>query len=609
MDRLTCGDVSIGVVTSSEQSQLLVAAEWIAEHRELVVRIANTFLSTGGWPTRQDLGRAAMREGSSDDVFELLKRIPPPVGWLDTQDRVRLRVRGLAVSPNADSVLREFTRVLRLAELRLLSDEPEPTVTSDDLTSPSLGLSEEQARLVGELILGEDWMFNGGSGDTTGRWERFVNERTRFIAGLNGIDDYLRAEGALLWSGPARASSFFPERDATSPLEVIRLDALHPLIVDAAAEPFASEDYPRAVQAAWFALRDLVRQRIDAHQLDGTELMERIGKTQPVLALTPYVTESDRSMHQGLWHYLVGTASFVRNPEMHETVSPVRHDRVGAFERLAVMSLCARFVEASASPLAVEQAVTEASQAGFSATDAAADDLVHSIPTAQRPRLVDALVDSVFAARKAQEPQRARNLRAVYRRALRRLAADDPSISTARRRVSRLIADDETFPIGIDLLMPLVLETMDVRYREKVGRAFARTIDPEGLQTSSLPAVHIDDLTAELFPVLSMTARREVLDAVVSALEKDVHLQTQATRIAIEVAADLTNEEGMRLAVAVAQAIIHDAPHAMARELEPSLAGLPEVLRRQLQAQLLLAYKDAPGRNMADELLAQLRRL
>lgn len=42
-------------------------------------------------------------------------------------------------------------------------------------------------------------MFNRGSGDVTHGWERDVNERTRFITGLGGIDDYLRAEGALRW--------------------------------------------------------------------------------------------------------------------------------------------------------------------------------------------------------------------------------------------------------------------------------------------------------------------------------------------------------------------------------------------------------------------------
>ena len=590
-------------MSGSEQTQLLLAAEWLAQHRDLVADIADSFLSTGVWPSRQYLGRTALRE-ASEDVFEVLRGIPGPVGWLDADDRVCLRVRGLAVSSNAGSVLHEFMRVLRLAELRLLSGQPEPKVTSHDLTGPALGIPEANARLVGEIVLAEDWMFNGGSGDVTHGWERNVNERTRFIAGLHGIDDYLRAEGALMWSGPAprQASSW------TKPAHVVvQFDALHPLIVEAAAQEFAREDYPRAVRAAWFALRDLVRQRLDAPDLDGVALMERIGAGQPALALTPLATDSDWSMHRGLWNYLVGTAHFVRNPEMHESVSPVAGDRIGAFERLAIMSLCARFVEAAASPLAVEQAVEEASQASFAATDAAADDLVHSIATAQRPRLVAALLDAVLVAEKAGETERARNLRAVYRRALRRLPADDPSVRTSLQRVRGLIVDDGTLPVAIDLLTPLLLESLEVRYRDKVARAIAQAITTGQPRTAQAAPLRASEVTPRLFVALTATGRTEVLDAIIQGLGQSQEQQVSAARVVMAIGAALTNEEAMRVAVALAQTIIDEGPSIMAREVERALPAMPEVLRRQLHVHLVMAYEDAPGRKIADSMLAELR--
>lgn len=109
-----------------------------------------------------------------------------------------LRVRALVVAPETHPILDGYLRVLRLATTRLLSDEEDPTVGSRDLTEV-LGYDSHFAERLSQLVLAEDWMFGGGSGGADGTWERNVNERTRFVASVRDVDDYLRVEGERLW--------------------------------------------------------------------------------------------------------------------------------------------------------------------------------------------------------------------------------------------------------------------------------------------------------------------------------------------------------------------------------------------------------------------------
>jgi hypothetical protein len=48
------------------------------------------------------------------------------------------------------------------------------------------------------------------------------------------------------------------------------------------------------------------RQRLGAPELDGVNLVDRIGESDPRLPLTDFVTESDINMHKGLVNILRG---------------------------------------------------------------------------------------------------------------------------------------------------------------------------------------------------------------------------------------------------------------------------------------------------------------
>jgi hypothetical protein len=99
--------------------------------------------------------------------------------------------------------------------------------------------------------------------------------------------------------------------DAKGDLEesaALELRELHPLIARAATEGWSREDYPSAVRNAWFALRDLLRARLNRGTLDGVGLVNAIGEDKPPIALplTKYETETEKNQHRGVVSFLRG---------------------------------------------------------------------------------------------------------------------------------------------------------------------------------------------------------------------------------------------------------------------------------------------------------------
>ena len=301
--------------TSATSAPLDAAAEFAERHRPLLQEIARHFVANGLWPSRQALGREALRRGDQHDVYAVLRDIPMPLGQVDHDDTVRLRIRGLALEPTAIPILDGFVSTLMLATERLVGPGDAPTLHSLDLLE-DLRMDEQLARRVGALLLEDGWMLGSGSGDLAHGWTREITEHTRFVAGVKSIDDYLQEEAQQRWPAPAsvravdqappQSESSTPAQAETRGVRSFSLDDLHPIIADAASESWAREDWPGALQSAWFALRDLVRRRLNLPELDGTQLMERIGDSDPRLALTDMATASDRDMHRGVWRFLVG---------------------------------------------------------------------------------------------------------------------------------------------------------------------------------------------------------------------------------------------------------------------------------------------------------------
>lgn len=184
-------------------TELERAERWIDQHRAVLREIGEHWARTGEWKTVDQLGRAALRRDEEDDVFAALRDLPPALGRVEhPQDMVRLRVRGLAVTPSTQSLLDEFIRVLRLAVHKLKSDDEHPKISRVDLTE-SLHLGAGTAQRVGQIVLENDWMFGGGLGDANGDWERLVNEHTRAVATVKSVDDYLQLDWQRFWARPA----------------------------------------------------------------------------------------------------------------------------------------------------------------------------------------------------------------------------------------------------------------------------------------------------------------------------------------------------------------------------------------------------------------------
>jgi uncharacterized protein (TIGR02391 family) len=589
--------------TVNDSHILLKAAAWAQQHSALLCRIGEHFLQRGEWPDANPLARDVLRDGDAS-AFDALQDIPAPYGFVDGDGKARLLVRGLATVPGTENVLHEFVRVLWLAEQRLLSHEERPTVSSKDLVGAPLNMNELMAQRVGALVLGEDWMFGSGHVTSDGNWERDVNERTRFIAGVKSVSDYLRVEGALRWSGPAPIEvSQHPQTEQPA----FAVADLHPLVAEAAMLPLSQGDEGAAVQAAWFAVRDLVRQRLGFTDLDGTELMERIGKSDPKLALTPMQTESERNMHVGLWHFLVGAAAYIRNPEMHESVSPVAGDRVGAMERLALLSLCARHIDAAASPIVVAQAVAEATQPLFVATDASADDLIHSVPSSTRSKLVEAILDEILSRTAADQQGVRASLRVVLRRALHRLEPDAPEVVLVRTRLTALIANDATLHAGIELLTPAVLAGLAPRHREKVVAALVADVATGSIVRGQVVAGQHLSTVARLFPALGEQPQTSVVAALEAAFRSNWTSQAYATRLTLLLAPEMDPELIQRLAAALVRAVLYDSPWDAASELEAGWDQMPEALRQHLLVQLVLQDEhNLPGHDLARPFLEKL---
>lgn len=382
-------------------------------------------------------------------------------------------------------------------------------------------------------------------------------------------------------------------------------DELHPLVAEAAEPAWSRGDYPQALTDAWFTLRDLVRQRLGS-QADGSDLMTAIGETNPNLTLTPYDTATARDMHRGVVRFLGGIAFYVRNPEMHETESPVAGDRVGALERLAIMSLCARHVEASASPVAVDQVIKEASQPMFSATNEAADDLVHSLPTSLRPPLVEALVAGM---RDAADATRANNLRNVYFRALHRLDSTNPAVTRAADLCGQLIASDDTLLLGIELSTPTVLKLLAPRHRSKVLQALRRDVLAGRMHRGRLTVGGTyREETIALFAEFDRAEQAVILAAASQALAGPWEQQAFGMSMACGLVPYVDSEQAEDLADKMATAIVNDNPFDAAKELTQAQPTLPPEFRELLADKLeVRTSANAPGQEMAQAFIGEMR--
>lgn len=334
----------------------------------------------------------------------------------------------------------------------------------------------------------------------------------------------------------------------------MNLEDLHPLIAGVADEPWSRQDYAGAVEAAWFELRDVLRDKLDSSS-DVVQLVNEISEKDPRLLLTDYASETDQSMHRGIVNLLRGVAYYVRNPMAHGgTGPPGGNDPARCFEYLAVMSICARHVVRAIQPTTVVSIIGEASQRRFSSQKEAVADLVDALPAARLPDLVAGLIEAFQDALRQGDEDLSWRMLTVYFHALGRAGADSPAVKRASRICARLLAADETFDVGVDLLEPHVFQALPARHRSNAAHAMVGDLRSGQISGGAITngGRYRYSLT-RVFGDLGPRDRRAVLYAIVRALkDRDADASAYALRTLMTIGRHLTAAEYPELADGVA---------------------------------------------------------
>jgi hypothetical protein len=175
------------------------ASEWAVAHLSTLQAIFRTFARDADWPQIEPLQREMDRDGLDIDLVSELQQMPPSLGGGRIPSPAHLTVRGLRAVPQATGLLDGFMAVIRLAVERYHGEEPEPTVTEQDLRA--LGLTGREAVLVAQVVIGEGWPFAGGSSDASGHWTRNVGRELRYLTGARTVDEFLEVQATLRY-GP-----------------------------------------------------------------------------------------------------------------------------------------------------------------------------------------------------------------------------------------------------------------------------------------------------------------------------------------------------------------------------------------------------------------------
>jgi uncharacterized protein (TIGR02391 family) len=127
-------------------------------------------------------------------------------------------------------------------------------------------------------------------------------------------------------------------QDQPEPATIV-LSHLHPAVVAAAADLFASGHYRQAILDSYIALSEAVKSKAERPSLDGVGLMQTVfSRNNPILQIS---TDPDEQL--GAMWLFSGAIMAVRNPRAHKLgVQPSREE---TFEWLAFVSALFRLVD------------------------------------------------------------------------------------------------------------------------------------------------------------------------------------------------------------------------------------------------------------------------
>lgn len=370
----------------------------------------------------------------------------------------------------------------------------------------------------------------------------------------------------------------FPDGpDYDEPLNRVHFDDLNPLIREAARDDWERRDYRNAIKNGWNALRDEIRRRLGVPGADGVDLINRIGETEPNLALTDYATETDRDMHRGLVNFLRGIAFYIRNPEMHETTSPVADDKDGALSRLIVMSLCADHVVTAALPTAIEDSVRELKQPRFQRKRRAYQDLLSRVPARRRSEFMRRLLDETVEAFKSGD-QAVVALADAFRLAV---LSEPTDAASAAVEVNKLVAADETLVAAALLATPEMFSELEERHQLKLADFL---IDKTSDKPSDELDPHVFGALIRLFNSLPDSSRSEFLETTVRPFQTSSANRTMAYITLVRLAPHLNDEERRPFVAALAAILGGVGDDGWRTFLSKHLSDLPSAMQEEVDA-------------------------
>ena len=120
---------------------------------------------------------------------------------------------------------------------------------------------------------------------------------------------------------------------------------LHPKIGSAASQLFRDGHYSNAVEDAVKALYEVVQEKSEVTDQDGTNLMEYVFRTnKPILRVSNLTGESGKNEQKGLMMMFSGAVSGLRHPRAHKII---KDDPEMALEFIAYISMLAKIADAS----------------------------------------------------------------------------------------------------------------------------------------------------------------------------------------------------------------------------------------------------------------------
>lgn len=363
-----------------------------ADQRKALQAIYHAWTKDIRWPRTQWIDIALDREHSVD-LEKVLPTIPERYAiynrFAPGDSELKLTVAGIRCCDASDADVALFMLLVRWCVEHERAFQPSDPTQRESLQLASKDAAEEWTRLGADVApeilakafsLGEveqihsGWQRSGDSPDWTititrsirpyrdaqtfeqylaVKEERFREARAqvpRFEAQKRSIRSVLSRSGvpfvgvAVDALGPTSLFSVsVDDGDDDLAMPVLGVDHLHPLLADACRGRFGRGLYREGVLAAFYAFRDLVRERSGLNDEDDSTLMGKaFGGKSPALVIADRKGDTGRNRQRGMAHLSQGLIAFVRNPLTHNTreVEPIT-----AMRMVGIVDLLVRCVD------------------------------------------------------------------------------------------------------------------------------------------------------------------------------------------------------------------------------------------------------------------------